>query len=62
MEDDDDYIGVFDGDKCIGIWAREHDIQSDGEGGMEVAGKWYELHRPGGSYPGTWHAMLEIVK
>ena len=62
MEDDDDYIGIFNGNECLGIWSREHDVQSDGEGGLEAAGKWYELHRPDGSHPGTWNAMLKVVK
>lgn len=57
MEDHDDYIAVYNDDRCSGIWSRESDIQSDGEGGMEPAGEWYEMHRPNSVSPGLWNIM-----
>ena len=61
LEDDDDYIGVFDNGECKAIWSRENDVQSDGEGGLEEAGRWYELHRPGSVGAGLWNIMLKNV-
>ena len=62
MEDHDDYIAVFKEDECHGIWCREHDIQSDGEGGLEPAGEWYTLHRPGSVSAGLWNAMQKSCR
>lgn len=57
MEDHDDYIAVYKGEECTAIWSRENDAQSDGEGGLEVAGEWYILHRPGSVSQGLWNIM-----
>lgn len=57
MEDHNDYVAVYEGDRCAAIWSRESDIQSDGEGGLEPAGEWYEMHRPGSVSPGLWNIM-----
>ena len=58
MEDGDDSIGAFDNGECKAIWTRETDIQPDGEGGMEPAGQWYEMHRPESTNPALWKIML----
>ena len=57
MEDHDDYIALYKNTECVAIWSREHDIQSDGEGGLEAAGEWYTLHRPGSVSQGLWNVM-----
>jgi hypothetical protein len=60
MADGDDFIGLFHGDACVGIFSDEAEPEADGEGDW---GDWamgspsYVLRRPGDKAPQTFQAL-----
>jgi hypothetical protein len=46
MADEEDYISVWKGDECLGIWRNDYEGLPDGEGGWYRGESAYELLRP----------------
>ena len=63
MEDHEDYIGLFHGDKCKGVWVNEWEGEPDGEGGMQRGPSAYVLYRTGPSPLSGWiNSIVNVLR
>ena len=63
MEDCEDYIGLFHGDKCKGVWVNEWEGEPDGEGGMQRGPSAYVLYKTGPSPLSGWvNSIVNVLR
>jgi hypothetical protein len=46
MEENEQYIGIFHDDQCVGFWEDDSGPEPDGEGGWNLPNACYVLRRP----------------
>jgi len=57
MADGDDFIGLFHGDVCVGIFSDEAEPEADGEGDWTLGSPSYVLRRPWDEAPHTFKSL-----
>lgn len=57
MADGDDFIGLFHGDVCVGIFSDEAEPDVDGEGDWTLGSPSYVLRRPEDKAPHTFKSL-----